>query len=111
MTVDRQTLQARDRQAAGISESYLTRWPNRCDRCGGWGSITFDTNHGVPGPTERVTDSCPKCLDNDLCPRCGRAAAFSDETTCIHCEWDIEDPQGDDEDPNDYGPEYEPEEE
>lgn len=38
-------------------------------------------------------DPCPDCIEQGLCPRCGRKCSFepagdNDTLSCPHCEWD-----------------------
>ena len=86
------------------TDRWLDQWPKYCTKCGGWGQITYEDNHGIPGPTERIVDNC-SCVDSNICPRCGIQEAFpvDGETVCRGCAWDADDPDGCPGDPRDDG--------
>ena len=92
-------LRALQREQERIREEWVEKWPDYCQHCQASGEITYEENYGIPGPTETLTDTCPKCLDKNKCPRCGEE--FSDEAlllsnhshlVCQECEWSTADP-------------------
>jgi hypothetical protein len=91
-----------DPAAVNTYQFWSERWPNACDKCGGWGLIEYPCTREEPGGA----DLC-SCIEDGICPRCGAEDAFpfDDVQVCQHCEWDLTDPDGDDADYSDYGPE------
>jgi hypothetical protein len=47
--------------------AYVARWPNHCRHCGGYGSFYLPGTWTQPPEY----DSCPHCMENGVCPRCG----------------------------------------
>jgi len=85
-------------------EEWIEKWPKYCTKCGGWGQITWEDNHGIPGPGERVTDVCD-CVYDGVCPRCAATLddPKEDEANCSACGWTDDDPDGCPGDPRDDG--------
>ena len=94
-----------DPSCANTYQFYSERWPDHCQHCGGWGQVSYEDNHGIPGPGEVVTDTCSYCMDQGKCPRCGKEDTFpfDDVQVCSNCEWDWNAPDGDDMDYYDDG--------
>lgn len=89
-------------------EAYEETWPNHCSACGGWGGkISFydPSPAGValaPG-TMQDFDTCPSCIENGKCSRCGQQTFTSDEvTSCTGCGFDLNKPDGTPEAPECY---------
>lgn len=56
--------------------AFLSRWPNACRTCGGWGVITHTENQSPIGSgyywPETLADPCDDCTGKGKCPRCGK---------------------------------------
>jgi hypothetical protein len=67
---------AAHQQTAQERDAYIKAWPHYCRHCQGWGffAYTYDPSPaGIalgPGWLQDY-DPCPKCIERDLCPRCG----------------------------------------
>ena len=55
-------------------EAYEKAWPGYCRKCGGEGGHSdYEYRgefHGAPA-SEQVYIACPRCVDLNICPRCG----------------------------------------
>lgn len=76
-------------------KEYEEKWPGYCRKCGGWGGhyYTFDPSPAglslAPG-TMTDYDLCSYCLENGICPRCGKATLDEDGNICATCGWNSE---------------------
>lgn len=63
-------------------EEYIIKFPNHCKRCGGWGYLADPYS-------DECDDACPRCLEKELCPRCGGALSLDIEglDECLSCGW------------------------
>lgn len=62
-------------------EDYITKWPNYCKSCNGWGGSTEYQTHpyGSTTASEPIFEPCSDCgAAHPRCPRCGEDA-FLDE--------------------------------
>lgn len=70
-----------------ILRQWEKRWPNHCEKCGGWGVIDCGQRHpyGMGSAYESMTELC-EALDADICHRCGKSGRDEDgEQPCPHC--------------------------
>lgn len=77
-------------------QSYETRYPKYCRKCGGWGgNFTYDGSTGMED-----FDPCNSCIELGYCPQCGEATAemleepgegYYDYFSCP-CGWRDDDP-------------------
>lgn len=73
---------------------YLHRWPRTCPTCGGTGGAV-SAGCSVPYGMGSVNlpdefDICPDCIEEGICPRCGKqtmADQDSDAEHCTACGW------------------------
>ncbi len=81
------------------NKSWYDKWPKACTSCGGTGSWS-EPAHGYEPPDG---GPCPKCAEQDKCPRCGEELLLmevsltevavhgnndsSDYGLCVHCGW------------------------
>jgi len=78
-------------------DAYAAQWPNYCRKCSGNGGHVYQDDPGdrhcsLSGGFMEFDEPCIHCLENGICPRCGKLAwpddAFEQETlTCPHCGW------------------------
>lgn len=67
--------------------AWETRWPNHCTACMGEGGVSH------PGTLQCPPEwfPCAYCLEQGVCPRCGRQSWGGDDDLtrpCQHCAWD-----------------------
>ena len=75
------------------NEEFKAKWPNYCKKCGGWGMHSYTEMHGFNyGCGEQMAEPC-ECVEEGICPRCGKEAGFDDEGQgpCQHCGWNYDD--------------------
>jgi hypothetical protein len=80
------------------------KYPNACTSCGGAGMVysTYDPSPaGISLGSGSMTDAdpCAKCVEQDVCPRCGekginwiegtdaQSGLSDDHFECPHCMW------------------------
>jgi hypothetical protein len=63
---------------------YEADYPHYCRRCQGWGKIR------AGNPDVGFLDC--ECMENGLCPRCGRQDTLDETHTCRDCSWHEDDP-------------------
>ena len=80
-------------------KAYADQWPSFCRTCQGWGGhgSSFDPSPsgvGLSAGSFPDFDTCPDCVDQNVCPRCGatdQLAAEADfkpeDDKCNACGW------------------------
>lgn len=71
-------------------QSYIARWPFYCQQCHGTGEVEVESGHYEDPP---VSDLCPACVRQTICPRCGLTFAVRSDGSepCHACGFDFED--------------------
>jgi len=88
-----------EQHAHDVAE-YFVAWPHHCKHCGGWGGAYgyYDPSpSGVSLGSGSMLDfdPCPHCVEEGICPRCGRELLDSDGfDVCEHCGFDFYYPEG-----------------
>lgn len=64
-----------------------------CEYCAGTGYIVYKDDPSPAGVSLSpgsmwYSDSCPKCLERGLCPRCGAELVDGEWSICPSCGWD-----------------------
>jgi len=78
---------------------YEKSYPNYCTHCQGWGGSwsKYDPSpSGIslsPGFMYEF-DPCPKCVENSICPRCGKELYDADEVICKECGFNGKEDEG-----------------
>lgn len=80
-----------------LHDEYVAKWPNYCRKCGGVGEVTWQENQAPLGSgmvwLEELSDSCPSCLMNGVCPRCRKQIPdnllVEDDIICPFCKWKL----------------------
>lgn len=82
-----------------LLKEFKEGWPDFCQKCNGWGIIEGPPDMVPYGSTwvplpGTGHDSCPDCLEQYKCPRCGREQPdehcydnWSDDCVCFYCGW------------------------
>jgi hypothetical protein len=75
--------------------NYVTDWPNHCHNCAGWGGFEYQYDPSAYGMSLGYMtefDPCPECLEQGVCPRCGKEVWDEDDwdglVICPECGWD-----------------------
>lgn len=78
--------------------AYEATWPNYCRKCNGRGGHVYyddpgDRHCSLPGGFMELDEPCEHCLEDGICPRCGKLAWPDNyeydlgEMVCPHCDW------------------------
>jgi hypothetical protein len=87
-------------QMLEAQDEYARKWPNYCRTCSGVGGFhsTYDPSPAgvslAPGTMDDF-DPCTQCVDEGICPRCGKKVWNVDEDeigVCSNCGWDAMNP-------------------
>ena len=79
--------------------AYVAKWPDYCQKCGGAGGFNYPSSYHEPPDYELC-----ECLEQDICPRCGKRTivwlvthsweqladlpqGYGDTPFCCSCGW------------------------
>ncbi len=82
---------------------YVTKWPQHCKSCDGWGYHWYEYDPSPAGialshGTMTDCDPCADCIEQGKCPRCGKEVWTEDDfnpddpVVCLECGWKEDDP-------------------
>lgn len=81
---------------------FDSAWPRHCKPCDAWGGTESSQNHpfGSTTASEDMFESCPVCIANGICPRCGHQHNEEWNTnteleSCMVCNWNWGKNEGD----------------
>lgn len=75
---------------------HVTKWPDYCRCCDGWGQFTYSYDpspKGVSLSSGWLEDAepCPDCVEKGVCARCGKdGLGLESEGPCLYCNWDYD---------------------
>lgn len=80
-----------------LKAAFAIYWGDHCKTCNGLGGRVFyydpsPAGVGLSAGWMQDFDPCLDCIEQGLCPRCGKAHDFTEGNplVCPHCEWDSE---------------------
>ena len=79
-------------------DAYAAKWPRYCRHCQGWGYFEYSYDPSPAGVslspgTMTDSDPCHKCIEEGVCPRCGKQVFDDDDwdsgepIVCPKCGW------------------------
>jgi len=75
---------------------YVSKWPDFCRKCNGTGLIIYEDDPSPAGValspgTMDFEEPCSGCVENGICPRCGKEVWPVDidwPQPCGNCGWE-----------------------